>query len=100
LVHDAAIDGDTIAMELLRRAGTYLGLGLVNLMRLFDPGLIAIGGGVTNAGDFLFSPMHAAIRERIGEVYWRHCLIAPPALGEDVCLTGAAILAWDGLAEQ
>jgi glucokinase len=100
LVHAAAIDGDAIAVDLLRRAGTYLGLGLVNLMRLFNPGLVAIGGGVTNAGDFLFAPMHAAIRERIGEIYWRRCLIVPPALGGDVCLTGAAILAWDGLAAQ
>jgi glucokinase len=100
LVHEAATGGDAVAVELLRRAGTYLGLGLVNLMRLFNPGLVAIGGGVTNAGEFLFAPMHATIRERIGEIYWQHCPIGPPALGGDVCLKGAAILAWDGLADR
>jgi glucokinase len=100
VVHQAAEKGDVVAVDLFRKAGKYLGLGLVNLMYLFNPGLVAIGGGVTKAGDLLLVPMRATFQDRINQVFWRKCAIVAPALGEDVCLMGAAILASDGLSAE
>lgn len=95
LVHRAAVEGDVIAVDLFRKAGMYVGIGLVNLMYLFNPALFVIGGGVAKAGDLLFVPMHATLRARIHEIYWRDCPVVPAALGDDVGLIGAAILAWE-----
>ena len=96
IIHDAAEDGDPVAVDLWRKAGVYLGVGIVNLMYLFSPGVIVIGGGLTKAGDLLLAPMRVTIRQRIKEVYWKECPIVSPALGDDVSLIGAATLAMEG----
>jgi len=97
IVHDAADDGDPVAVDLWRKAGVYLGVGIVNLMYLFGPGVIVIGGGLTKAGDLLLAPMRVTVRQRIREVYWRDCPIVSPLLGDDVSLIGAATWALEGV---
>jgi len=97
IIHDAADDGDPVAVELWRKAGVYLGVGMVNMMYLFGPGVIVIGGGLTKAGDLLLAPMRVTIRQRIREVYWRECPIVAPTLGDDVSLIGAATWALDSI---
>ena len=97
IIHEAAEDGDPVAVDLWRKAGVYLGVGIVNLMYLFGPGAIVIGGGLTKAGDLLFAPMRVTVRQRIKEVYWKECPIVSPALGDDVSLIGAATLAMEGV---
>jgi len=97
LVYQAAIQGDEVAVDLFHKAGSYLGIGIINLMYLFNPGMIVIGGGVSKAGDLLFGPMQATIRQRIHPIYWSHCSIVRAALGDDVCLLGAAILALESV---
>ncbi len=96
LVHQAARGGDVVAIGLLRKAGVYLGIGIVNLMYLFNPSAVVIGGGVSKTGDLLLVPMQATVRERIHEVFWRDCPIMPAELGDDAGLVGAAILAMEG----
>jgi glucokinase len=100
VVHEAADKGDVVATDLFRKAGMYLGVGIVNLMYLFNPGVVVIGGGVSKAGDVLFVPMRATIRQRIHEIYWRDCLIVRAALGDDVCLMGAALLVMEAVGGQ
>ena len=97
IIHDAADDGDPVAVDLWRKAGVYLGVGMVNMMYLFGPGVIVIGGGLTKAGDLLLAPMRVTIRQRIREVYWRECSIIAPTLGDDVSLIGAATWALDSI---
>lgn len=97
IIHEAAEDGDPVAVDLWRKAGVYLGVGIVNLMYLFGPGVIVIGGGLTKAGDLLFAPMRVTVRQRIKEVYWKECPIVSPVLGDDVSLIGAATLAMEGV---
>ncbi len=95
IVHDAAAEGDTVAVDLYRKAGMYLGVGIVNLMYLFNPSVFVIGGSVAKGWELLYAPMQATVRQRIAEVYWRNCPIVPAALGDDVSLMGAAILVTD-----
>jgi glucokinase len=97
VVHEVADRGDVVAVDLFRKAGMYLGIGIVNLMYLFNPGVVVIGGGVSKAGDLLFVPMQATIRQRIHEIYWGDCPIVRAQLGDDVGLIGAAILAMEGI---
>ncbi|MEJ5199768.1 MAG: ROK family protein, partial [Anaerolineae bacterium] len=75
------------------RAGKYLGLGIVNLLHLFNPRMIVLGGSVTKAGPLLFEPMWEAIRGKAMPGYLEGLSIVPAALGDDVGLLGALALA-------
>jgi glucokinase len=98
LVHQAARQGDAIAVDLFRRAGVALGIGAANLVYLLNPSIIVVGGSVAKAGDLLLVPMRATLSQRVPPLYWRNCPIVPAALAGDAGLVGAAILAReDGL---
>jgi glucokinase len=93
VVSQAAQAGDPVAIELFRQAGFYIGVGIVNLLHLFNPGLIVIGGGVAKAGALLFEPIRATVRERaMASYYWENTPIVPATLGDDVGLLGAVAL--------
>ena len=42
----AAQGGDSLALEVILKAATYLGVGMVNLVNIFNPEMIIVGGGV------------------------------------------------------
>lgn len=93
MIGEAAAAGDALALDIVRRAGRLIGLGMVTLLQLFNPEIIVIGGGVSNIGDLLFEPMHAAIRQYVTDpAYLRDLRIERSALGEDVSIIGAAAL--------
>ncbi len=50
MVTEAAADGDLVARAAFTRIGSWLGVGLANLVAAFDPALVVIGGGVSEAG--------------------------------------------------
>jgi glucokinase len=88
----AAMAGDPLALELLRQAGTYLGLGLANLIHILEPQRILIGGGVSRAGELLLGPARASMEQRLMSPVYRGVEILSAALGPDVGLIGAAAL--------
>ncbi len=89
-VVEAARRGDDVAAEIMRRAAENVGVGLVNLIHLFNPALIVIGGGVSKAGPLLFDPIERVVRERAMEVPRQAVRIVRAELGENVGLLGAA----------
>lgn len=93
-VGEAAQTGDALALEIIGEAAHYLGLGLVNVLHLFNPQAIVIGGSVTLLGDLLFDPVKRLIQERVMDpVFWRDDMIRVATMGDDVCLYGAALYA-------
>lgn len=88
--------GDSLAADIMAAAATALGVGMVNLVNLFDPEAIVIGGGVSNAGPLLFEPVRHIVNERAMGIATRGLRIIPTALGDDVGLVGAAALALAG----
>src|SRR5438477_2398892 len=48
-IYRTGLKGDELAMEVFRRMGVYLGIGLANLINILNPEMIVIGGGVVNA---------------------------------------------------
>lgn len=91
-VSEAADAGDQLAIELLARAGFYIGLGLVNLIHILEPSLVLIGGGVSQAGEWLFEPIRQTVQQRVMSPVFASVEIRPAALGEDVGLLGAVAL--------
>lgn len=96
----AAKSGDELAIEVLADAGRWLGIALANMLHLFDPEIIVIGGGVSNAGDLIFEPMRAEIDQRTMAQFRDSYRIATAELGDDVCLYGAAAIGFAGLDES
>ena len=60
----AAQGGDHLALDIITRAGTYLGIGMVNLVNLFNPEMIIVGGGMAKMGDMLLFLGRPDLRER------------------------------------
>lgn len=96
LVVQAAQEGDALALAVVEWAAYNLGVGLANIMHLFDPQLIIIGGGVSNGWDLLVPEFSRAVRERAMEAYANRTRIVRSDLGDDVGLLGAIALALRG----
>jgi glucokinase len=90
LVVKAAEAGDPVAQQIISDAATAIGVAMVNLVHLFNPQMIAIGGGVAKAGELLFGPIRRLVRERAFRVPGQAVQIVPAQLGENVGLVGAA----------
>ncbi len=89
----AATEGDELARQLIARAGFYIGVGLANLIHIVEPKRIAIGGGVSRAGDLLFEPIRETVSDRLWSDVYQGVEIVPAALADDVGLLGAVALA-------
>src|SRR5205814_7586565 len=81
IVVEAAREGDPVALQLMAREGELVGVGVVNCIHSFNPELVVLGGGVTNAGDLLFDPVRATVEARIMRGYKGTFDIVPAALG-------------------
>ncbi len=85
----AADEGDDLARELISLMGFYLGIGLVNLVNIFDPEMILIGGGLSKIGDRLLQPAIRVVQERTSQMGSAIVTIKPALLGDDSCVLGA-----------
>ncbi len=84
---------DTHARTAVARVGHYLGLGLANLVTLFTPDVIAIGGGLMRSRDLFWIQIQETIQSSCGYVPHKKIRLLPAALGDDVGIIGAAC-AW------
>jgi glucokinase len=86
-----AAAGDARAAPVWGEAVDALAAGLAAYVMVMDPQLVVVGGGVAGAGDALFEPLAAGLRERLAFVP------APPvvaaALGAEAGCHGAALMA-------
>jgi glucokinase len=85
----AAEQGDELARELISRLGYYFGVGLANLVNIFNPELILIGGGLAKMGDLLLKPAIKVVRERAFKAPSNFVEIRPALLGDDSGVLGA-----------
>lgn len=93
IIQRAAEGGDVLAKELIGRTGYYVGVGLANLINIFNPELIVIGGGLSNMGDMLLGPAFEAAEARAFKEAYRTVRFAMAELGGDSGVLGAAAFA-------
>lgn len=93
VIHRAAKQGDSLAEELIARASYYIGVGLANLINLFNPELIVIGGGLSNIGDMLLEPAFKVAGERAYKYAFQAVRFASAELGRNSGVLGAAAFA-------
>ena len=87
---ELAMAGDEWAIKAVDREAHYLGLGLANLVTMFVPDAIVLGGGVMNSADLFLDGVHKRIRESCRFVPSDKTELNLASLGEDANLIGAA----------
>ncbi len=92
-VLDLARKGDEAALEVLREAGMWLGIGLATFVNIFDPEVIAIGGGLSETGDLVLESARRELRLRSTSPSRDLVEIRKATLGEKSGILGAAALA-------
>jgi len=97
VIQQAAEAGDSLAKELLARTSHYLGTGFANLINIFNPDVIAIGGGVANIGEMLLGPAYAVAKERAFLQAYESVRFVPAELGRNSGVLGAAAYALQGI---
>jgi glucokinase len=91
LAEDAAA-GHQVALAAMDRAGRALGIAIASATHLCDLEVVAVGGGLSQAGQLLFGPLAAALRTHLGLEFARGVRVVPAALGQGAGLVGAAAL--------
>lgn len=89
----AGLKGDELALEIFRRMGVYLGIGLANLINILNPEMIVIAGGVVNGWDLFAKHMMQQVEERAFPLLAARVKIERAKCGDDAGLLGAARLA-------
>jgi glucokinase len=87
----AAAHGDALALELMRREGQFIGIGLANLLHLYSPDRIALGGGVAQSLALLEPHIRREIAARAMPPF-RDVPFQAAQLGDNAGVVGAATL--------
>jgi len=89
---DDAAQGHPVGLAAMRRAGRALGIAIASATHLCDLEVVAVGGGLSQAGSLLFDPLEEALRTHVGLDFARNVAVVPAALGQSAGLVGAAAL--------
>ena len=87
----AAEAHDRLALRLVREEGEWLGVGMRNLLHLYSPERIAVGGGLSNALP-LFMPFIEQVIHKRAMIAYRDVPVVAAALGDNAGVIGAAAL--------
>ncbi|NLX64087.1 MAG: ROK family protein [Clostridiaceae bacterium] len=90
---DAARMGDETAIEVIDEYIDILAEGLANIVNIFQPDVIAIGGGVSKEGENLLTPLREKMKGRtffIGDL--KNTQIVAAQMGNDAGIVGAALI--------
>ncbi len=94
-IAQAASEGDTAALDILRDAAHWLARGLLTVIRILNPDRIILGGGLTLAGQVLLSPLHQCLADLASPTIGYSTEIVIAELGTYSPLYGAAAMALD-----
>ena len=88
-----AREGDEAAISVLQATGRWLGIGLAGFVNIFNPEVVAVGGGASRAGDFILEPARKEVQLRARSPSRDLVEINEATLGPESGVLGAAALA-------
>lgn len=100
VVVEAAEAGDEAAITALREVGEQLGIGIANLVNVFNPELVVLGGALSLASAFLMPSIEEAVAAHVLSQPGEIVEIAASAHGADACAVGAVALVLDDILRQ
>ena len=92
-VVDAAKTGAIAALNLFNDYVANLAIGIVSIINLYDPEVVALGGGISQAGDFLLEAVRKEVAKRLPFKGYPSAEIVLAALGNEAGPIGAALYA-------
>jgi glucokinase len=98
-IYQAARNGDTVAHLVMKDMGRYLGIGVANLINIFNPEMVVIGGGVKAAWDLFIDATREEVRKRAFTYAAERTKIVPSMLGDEAGMVGAAAVAFQKIAK-
>jgi glucokinase len=99
LLVELASAGPGDARDVLEHIGFHLGVGIADLVNVFNPEIVVVGGGFAEAGELLLGPARKVVAERSLVPSRDVVKIVPAELGPEAGLVGAALVALDALDE-
>ena len=94
---DAMRQGDPTGQKIVDEYVKYLSVGLINMINIFQPSILCVGGGVGNEGENLLVPVRAIVeKEQYGNNPDAATKICKAQLGNDAGIIGAAMLGKEG----
>lgn len=94
---DAMRQGDPTGQKIVDEYVKYLSVGLINMINIFQPSILCVGGGVGNEGENLLVPVRAIVeKEQYGHNPEAATKICKAQLGNDAGIIGAAMLGKEG----
>lgn len=93
LISKAVAKGDETAAEVFKETGELLGFGLSNVINLYNPEELILGGGVSAAGEALFQYTRKTIADHSLQVAQNACRVSMAQLGDEAGMIGAAVYA-------
>ena len=88
--------GDSLALEVMRRTGKMLGIGLANYASMINPEAIVFTGGVIHAGDYLLEPTIEAFNSHVfHNIEGKVKFFVSQFDESEANLLGASVLAWN-----
>jgi glucokinase len=97
LITQAASQGDELSLQVLEETAYWVGIGCVNLIQLYNPQVLVIGGGIAGALPYMRPAIQRIIDSRAQMVPGKTCKITPSTLGDDAGIIGGAVLVLEAL---
>ncbi|SHF58761.1 ROK family protein (putative glucokinase) [Caldanaerobius fijiensis DSM 17918] len=91
-VYRAANIGDELAIDVIKRISIYLGIGIANLINLFNPQLVVLGGNIIKVKDIVKPVLEDVVKQRALDNTYRGCKLVMSNLGDDATIKGAHAL--------
>jgi glucokinase len=95
MIDDAARRGDKLAQDAIARMAYYLGVGMVNIVNIFHPEMVVIGGGMAALGEILIAPGRIMIEKRAFSINAQSVRVVIGSLGNEAGVYGAAAYAFN-----
>jgi glucokinase-like ROK family protein len=89
----AAQRGDLVAQQIIAEVGNHLGVAIASLVNLINPGMVVIGGGVSQIGDLLLDPIRKTVQDRSLNSAAKVIRITSAVLGRRASSMGAVVQA-------
>ncbi len=97
LISEAAAQGDEVAIEVFAEVGRFLGIAIANMINVFAPEVVAVGGQIAKAGELILGPARQSARKVAVPQLYDFAQIVQAEQIEDAGMLGAAALAQESL---
>ena len=99
-VANAALQGDAAALEAMREVASNLGFGIANLVDIFNPQMVVLGGELNYANEILLPVIEQVVATNAMSLPREDLKIVASAHGTDACVIGAAALVLDDILRE